>query len=340
MNKIDSKVLIIGNAVSGGGAEKSMLELHRTLLNSGVSSFYYAFNGFVPADLAHLPKNVIKGSRQNKAGFYSTLKEIFLLKTYMKILRPTHIILNCELSELASVFFSRRYKKVFVVEHTTRPWRSHRQLGALVRLYIKLKKYIWVTVNSSREKIWFGTPKPIYIPNPIIRSKIAKGTMSKFGLVFVGRLEKNKQPESFIRICLQANLEGHIFGDGPMLNFLRSKYIGLNLNFYGYKENPFSTISENNIFVCTSEFEGDGLAIVEAVINQFPVFLLDNADLRRFNFPNINYFIDENDAVKKLKKYSDESPSILSIQEGERRNLESRRDPRVICSLWLSLLLD
>jgi hypothetical protein len=68
----------------------------------------------------------------------------------------------------------------------------------------------------------------------------------------------------------------------------------------GYLENPWFFVSPESLVVVPSEYEGDGLVVLEAIQNGNAVLLRDNIDLRRFNLSNEHYFEDGPDLTEKL----------------------------------------
>jgi glycosyltransferase involved in cell wall biosynthesis len=105
-------------------------------------------------------------------------------------------------------------------------------------------------------------------------------------LVFIGRLSKLKRPNVFIQICRNLKLPGLILGVGPMQAELMSETSrqGLDIEFLGYKKNPWEFLSDGDLVIVPSKSEGDGLVIVEAIQNGFPLVMSDIKDFRRFGF--------------------------------------------------------
>jgi hypothetical protein len=93
-----------------------------------------------------------------------------------------------------------------------------------------------------------------------------------------------------------------IYGDGPELSYLAKKYSPYSklVDFKGYKNNPWREIGQDALVVVPSEFEGDGMVVVEAILNNNPILLSDNRDLRRFKLPDANYFQTEDELISKI----------------------------------------
>lgn len=103
---------------------------------------------------------------------------------------------------------------------------------------------------------------------------------SRFSLVSVGRLDKNKSPKSYVYVarCLKEHkIDFHwwIIGDGPEKSELLAEIQGNNLLGYftllGEVNNPYPYIKYADLFVSASKSESFGLAIAEALCLGTPV---------------------------------------------------------------------
>ena len=202
----NSPILIVANAVSGGGAEKSMLALHSKLIEKSFDSYFLALNY---NDQKHLETtNVISLNRKWRSGIKETLLNFLEFKNIIKKICPKIVILNCELPELYGSFLFLRNCRVICVEHTSNPWYRRKYIGIIVRSILKLKKIEWVTVVSNQKKIWLGDLNPKYIPNPFIKNKSCKADKHQPpSLTFIGGLKTNKRAEWVIKAGLNQKLK-------------------------------------------------------------------------------------------------------------------------------------
>lgn len=92
--------------------------------------------------------------------------------------------------------------------------------------------------------------------------------------VYVGRLELQKKPllliEAFAAIAFErSNCRLYIIGDGSLMEQCLDKVKTLGLSecvkFLGYQQKPWSWVSKGSIFVLSSDFEGFGIVILEAM---------------------------------------------------------------------------
>jgi glycosyltransferase involved in cell wall biosynthesis len=255
-------------------------------------------------------------------------------------INPQILILNCELPELYGAMLS--YKgKIFCVEHTTKPWKGRKLLGVAVRLLLRIKRVEWVTVVNTQKKIWFGGTVPAFIPNPYTHQLSETRTSEKnAAIAFVGSLKPNKQPEWVIKTGLSLDLSVHIFGEGILRTKLEKKYYKYSnqIEFFGFLPNPWNLISSNRLIIVPSDYEGDGMVIVEAVLSGNPILLRNNVDLRRFGFEDKHYFKNLEDLMLIVKRNLETSFKDLVVSQPKANELQASRSLQRITQEWLILL--
>ena len=128
---------------------------------------------------------------------------------------------------------------------------------------------------------FFGlNKKVIYLRNPIFMSPKVEAMTQTKRLVFIGRLEYQKNPLEFIKLCdsLRDQIEGAIIiGDGSLRSSMEAlvKKKGINCDFLGWHSDPWSKVSSGDILVCTSHYEGMPLVILEALSRNISVIAKD-----------------------------------------------------------------
>jgi glycosyltransferase involved in cell wall biosynthesis len=330
----DKKVMIISNSITGGGAEISMMRLFHTLTMKKVDVEVCAIN---EDNLTETSINGVKVlGREWGLGFLGSLKSLLLFRKHLLEVNPDILIVNCELPELYVTLVAPIGKRIITVEHTSRPWNGRRILGRFVRFGLKLRKSSWVTVSRDQKLIWPLSCKPLYIPNSHVQSNHATET-NEVDIVFVGRLNVNKHPEVVAEAALRTKSVAAFYGDGPDMLKLKEEYQGSTLHFFGFIDNPWSQISTNSIVVVASEYEGDGMNIVEAVSNNNPILLANNPDLKRFDFPEKNYFSTVDELVNKICNAKKEGADYFRIPSLIRSQLLEERDPIRIAGIWVNV---
>jgi glycosyltransferase involved in cell wall biosynthesis len=331
------KVVIVANSSHGGGAENAMMLLLQIFKKQGVDALFIAIND-MESGPEFTEENVLFLGRKWSTGFLKTLQCLRSFKKVLKSLEPNVVIVNCELPELFVAFTRRSKSKLIIVEHTSKPWEGRRILGFSIRSILRVKQSTWVTVNSKQLTIWpFGQPAT-YIPNPIAPVVKDGEVLSDSEVAFVGRLRKEKCPELVIQACQQAMVSLKLFGEGNQGPELMNRYgTSSTIDFKGYLENPWRHISSNSLVVVASEYEGDGLVVLEAIQNGNGILLRDNKDFRRFNLADEHYFMDKDSLVPKLMAFK-ENGRRFKLSESEQGILLGPRSPQIVGKQWVSLI--
>lgn len=99
-------------------------------------------------------------------------------------------------------------------------------------------------------------------------------------VLFVGRLELQKNLTVFIDVIgelkkIYPNIQAYVVGPGSQREYLEkyvnNRRLGGNITFTGYKANPSSYYNRAKIFLLTSLFEGQPLALLEAMRCGVPI---------------------------------------------------------------------
>jgi glycosyltransferase involved in cell wall biosynthesis len=97
-------------------------------------------------------------------------------------------------------------------------------------------------------------------------------------------------------------------------------------------------LGHGDLLVMTSRFEGDGLVLVEALVNNLPVLVRETDDFRSFNLPGDNYFESLDQAVEKIDAWKTGTLSLIlnPILVGE---ILQGRNPEKVAQKWSNLIL-
>jgi glycosyltransferase involved in cell wall biosynthesis len=333
------KTVIVTNSPGGGGAERTMNSLANLLHHNLVDVSIFPINeGEMDAVVPIC--EVIAPVRHWKDGLLPTLFSFVAFRAKIAKANPQFVIANCELPELYTVFLPLRIKLVFV-EHTSRPWRNRRLIGFLVRLLARFRSTDWVLVSDhlERKKVY---RKPIsVIPNLISvnEHRLAEGNSPSPRLVFIGRLSYEKDPQLFLEITKLVGQSATIIGSGVLAHELavQSEKENLSIRFTGQLNNPWGEIHRNDIVVITSQYEGDGLVLLEAISRNLPILVRDIPDLRRFGLPDLNYFQTTADATQKLLGLKENSDPLRVPSDTITRILSTRNE-NTILGHWVELI--
>jgi glycosyltransferase involved in cell wall biosynthesis len=336
--------MIITNSFTGGGAERSANITANGLKALGLEVSLVAINSG-PEDLVKINSDKYCLGRPWRGGIWTTAKALFELNTLVRRIRPDTILANCELPELMSalLFFKTQ---IIVVEHTSNPWTGRLELGRVIRRLLKIRSSKFVSV-SSHLSIWPWHQMPNrVIQNPLdldnFQPRLRPRSISSIErLVFIGRLNDAKNPRWLIEISRSANLPCMFIGEGEMRQELETASLqsDVETEFVGRVENPWEFLLPGDLLIVPSNFEGDGLVILEALIHGVPLIVHEIPDLLRFNFPSKNYSSSVEDFTRRINEFR-YSLNELSIEFEFSKVLTSQRDPKIIAESWKALLME
>ena len=275
-----------------GGAERVNLNLANEFKERGIivdillMSYEGEFlkeslNNFNTIDLEcnrtyKLPFNLLKYCIKNKPqAIISNFWKINLCSSLCRILYP---------------FF-----KLILWEHSppsktpTSPVWLYKPSASLLYLFSTRIVAVSNGVKSDITKNSFGLQnKLITIYNPIKEIDFRKvnkyNINNSFNIISVGRLEKEKNIElliqSFNKIQKKMNSKLLIVGDGSERKKLEKLANDLKIStkiiFYGYSNNPYPLMSNSDLLVVSSDFEGLPTVIIEALYIGLPIVSTDS----------------------------------------------------------------
>ncbi len=338
------KVLFITNSLTGGGAERSANVIADELFYQGFDVHLVPINRG-PQDFVRPRCKIYEMKRRWDSNFLSVLITYFRLQLLVWRIKPTHLVLNCDLPEFLGAFLFGNFK-IIAVEHSSQPWARRRLLGLFVRKILKSRLTIWIAV-SDHLKIW-GLEKhsDFVISNPIpveilMRKHTSDDPSANYiqRLVFIGRMSLEKNPELIVHLAQRTKLPLLFVGDGPLREHLSklADSLGLVSSFVGQQVNPWDHCRNTDLIVVPSKFEGDGLVVVEAIAQGFPILLSDIPDLLRFQLPTQNHAKTMFDFASRIENYRDNRLGLVA-PDSTRDSLVLARHPVNCANVWRELL--
>ena len=333
-------VAIVTNSLSGGGAERAM-----NLLAASLSRFpelnvtLIAINAG-SKDLVEPDCQLVEIGRKWKGGIWDTTKSFIRFQFAILKFKPDFLVLNCDLPEFYSALAFWTGKSV-IVEHTTNPWAGRAALGSIVRLILRVRGASWIRVSERipqhpKFKLQATIPN-IIEPNVLLTYPLNYRAESQGGkLVFVGRFSQEKRPELFVELARKTGIPSVMIGEGMLRHSLQEENRDVsNLEFLGQRRNPWESVSQNDLVVITSDYEGDGLVALEAAAIGIPVALRNTPDLRAIGFPARNYFEDSAELVLRI---NDLSLNPFTIDELQKNQILMGRSSGEVSLKWLSFI--
>ena len=336
-----TRVAIITNSLTGGGAERSMNLLANEFFNLGFDVTLIPIH-VGEMDQVTLNCNVVNLSTGSSKSIVGILRKLRGLHFALVSIRPEIILVNCELPELLVTLQPGRFK-IICVEHSDNSWVGRSLLGKSVRFILNLRRAQWVVVSQKLQVRFLPKVKIIHIPNPI-SEKIRKENFdfqenvssSASRLIFVGRLSKEKRPMLFLDLCKKFNLPGLVIGDGVQRIELEiyAKAKDISVRFLGHQKNPWDEVKRGDLVVIPSSYEGDGRVLAEAFVLGFPLLVSDIPAFREYKLPEFSFVknFDELTIEDLLNLRNFQSSKIESLR------LRNSRDPITVALAWRDLL--
>jgi glycosyltransferase involved in cell wall biosynthesis len=330
------KVLIVANSSAGGGAENAMKTLHLQFLKLGITSQFCALmNDGSQSEF----KELVTLSRPWKSGVGSTLKCLLQFNKLIRRFKPDVVIANCELPELFCALSLSSIQNLVVVEHTTQPWNGRKMLGQITRRMLKLREASWVTVSKIDSGIWPLNIQPLRIPNCVDIPENSNITRTNFDLariISVGRLVESKRVDWQLELAKDLKLPILVIGDGPLKDSYSKNFP--NAEFLGFQDDPWQFVMPGDIMISASDFEGDGLVVIEAIVRNTPLILRNTKDYLQFQLPESMYFSSKEELKDAILRAKDEGTEKFMSPAQIRINLMSERKPESVAENWLEFI--
>ena len=167
--------------------------------------------------------------------------------------------------------------------HNNAPWIKTLHPFSFLYLFCSRRFKKILTVSDSIEKEYIFSKhiknKIECIGNPVSVEKIVKMVdcseqEKKYDLCCVARITEAKNPYKFLDVLQKlkksnSHIKAVWVGDGDLLQNVQEKVRELeleeNIDFVGFKRNPYKYMASSKVFVLTSNWEGYGLVAFEAM---------------------------------------------------------------------------
>lgn len=227
--------------------------------------------------------------------------------------------------------------------------------GDLIDYRFSINRYdkIVVLTREDKETHWKGNDKVVTIPNPLSNSHGYQSSLTNKIVISAGRFVPVKDFSSLIQSWATVH-ERHsewrleIWGDGGLRKTLQEEIKGRDLegcvSLPGYADDILQKFAEASIFVCSSQYEGFSLSILEAMLCGLPVvsFACPYGPREMIQDGENGFLVPVGDAVgladSIIRMIEDES---LRYQMGHAAKAFSEKyDIDIILGKWRSLFLE
>jgi glycosyltransferase involved in cell wall biosynthesis len=362
------KLFMVAASLAGGGAERALLDTAAVLAARGHHVTVLTFESEasdaypVPACLSRIALGVPGVSGNRLRGILNNLRRIASLRAEVRRLRPDVVVsyltrtnIICLLALLGTG------RPVVATEHNVASlndapmqalWRTLRRL-----LYSRMAQVVVVSKGLTRQYTWLRADKLSVIYNFLPASRGSEPETFRFlsgdvrYIVGMGRLEPEKGFDRLIRAfhLVEKDCPGWkllIVGEGSLRTELTRLVASLGMEdrieLPGRVSNPRTLFRQCDLFALSSESEGFGLVLLEAMSAGLPVISFDcDFGPREIITPNVSGILVPpgdisalSSAIRRLVK-DDALRTRLA-----RRGLESvgRFAPDEILNRWEALL--
>lgn len=200
----------------------------------------------------------------------------------------------------ASIIASMFSNKAKIVSHIHANHENMRKFNIKTFLYsLTIKKYskiIWVS-QSALDSFYYVNmvrDESIVLYN-VVDSKALLENLKKdttdyeFDLIYLGRLNYQKNPERLIKIIKDIKVKGYnvkvaIVGTGELHESIKKLIDNFELNenvkLFGYVTNPYKILNDSKILIMTSRYEGTPMVALEAMALGKPIISTPTDGLR------------------------------------------------------------
>lgn len=276
------KIVQVINQVKLGGAEKLVLLLHEKMLAAGHESYVISLAPLNAEITGVLSLNNSPNAFANKSDLKKALLSLGNIDVVHSHLTQSQFWLGLLRASFPDALF-------VTTEHSTSNRRREKWWGKLVdkKIYqpydqiicisngVKDSLLSWMPQLSERAETCYNGLDLSVQDRPRLLGK------SGVRLVTLGRLVEKKGIDIALRALTYLPVEYSltIIGDGeqkaPLQMLARHLQLEGRVRFAGYVEDPHSLLSESDIFLMPSRFEGFGLALVEAMAVGLPSVVSD-----------------------------------------------------------------
>ncbi|MGL6130042.1 MAG: glycosyltransferase [Fusobacteriaceae bacterium] len=293
------KVLIVIETLTGGGAEKVLLDILKNLDNKKylIDVFLLSKKGVYLEAVSKCVNNLdglsLRNTKYDKNIIFRKINSLYLkirnwlfLNGYIYRIKNEYDIEIAFLEGKSTQYISNRKNNAKKVAWVHIDLEKHRILDSEVekRAYNNIDNIICVSKDSKKSVLnlypeVISKTRVIYnpIPKEDIRAKSMEEIIDnkKVTLVTVGRLTQQKGYDILLKAHKKLIDEGldynlQILGEGGLeaefKSYIEENNLTNNTEMLGFKRNPYPYIKAADVFVVSSRFEGFSLVLAEAIV--------------------------------------------------------------------------
>lgn len=250
-------------------------------------------------------------------------------------------------------FFNRKIKILTVIHNTAGYSRKiERFQSYLTNAYVAVSDE---TGEYGRYQL--GIKKEIHVIDNGIDVNLYSEIENKaknFSIVSVGRVEPQKGYLETVKklkpfLINHSDVKWKIYGSykenseyyGELMDLIRKLNLENNIDFMGVETDPHKIYGDAKCFVLGSQYEGFGIAFLEAMAVGLPVFCRKIGVINNLNASGCIYFdLDDENIVEKLEDLYNTGGIEKSIAEKNREIIKQSYDVKIVAEKYHNLYCD
>lgn len=276
------KILFINASLSSGGSEKVMVQLANGLVNKGLDISMILLRKKEKVYRVDKKINLIEFEYINKIKLLMLIERIYKLRKEIKKIKPHSVVafmydinlftlISCIGLPVKIIISERNHPLVTGDGSKKRPLISRLMVKLLYPLSDKIVFQTEFAKECFDSKI---KKKGVIIPNPLYLREYSICENKEKKIVAVGRFVKQKNFSLLLRVYARilkdySDYKLYLYGKGELEGELRELVKELNIEsnviFKGFVSNLPYEISDAQLYVSTSNFEGISNAMLEAL---------------------------------------------------------------------------
>lgn len=335
--------------LEGGGAERVFVNLANYFVSKKVDVIFISSSlGVYGKDLSlNVNFILLEKKRTHTNSFWSFIKEVLFIKAVLKKEKPDFIFSTLALGNIKAwcaykLCGVKKTKLVTRQANVLNTASKNKILNLLLKQSFKNSKLIIANSYDTQDSIIEICKSNGYmdkievIGNPVFDNKIVEKANTRIDLSFlkfgqyilnVGRLTKEKDHltllTAYSKLLETVKIDLIILGEGALKNVILDKIKELNIedsvHILGFVDNPYPYYKNAKLFALTSNTEGFGNVIVEALAFDLPVvcmkckggpsfilgdneygYLVDLGDVDQF-VENLKFVLLKDDSPRKVR---------------------------------------
>lgn len=291
-------LMVVYNRMNIGGIQKTIIDFLEYVENKTIFKTILVLRKADGEFIADIHKATKLIDLKSGKTIFDAILIVFKLVFFINRVKPKKILTFADhislLTLMAVMFFRTRNIKVIVVEgiylslyFKNQRWGWLRKI-LIIKLYPLAHKIIvqtWAQKLDLLSNFEIPRNKIRIIRNWVGNNAMEKishegGVDKKYDIIFIGRLEGQKNLFLFIDIIYRLQtifpkISALIVGAGTQFDLLvkyaKKRKVYSAIKFIGFTKNPFRYLSSSKIFLLTSKYEGQPIAVLEAMLAKLPV---------------------------------------------------------------------